>query len=151
MRENTLTRCSFRIGNQLCLADLCPTKRHARSTNSPAAPNALGEFGALGMKADEAFNKNDAGAVAALFTEDGVLVASDGMFCGRQTIEKRYAEMFQRWPISTFSSQISHQLNAIDNAAWSAGERWSNLQSQSGPQFERGCWAAIYVGEGDAW
>ena len=72
------------------------------------------------MKADEAFNKNDAGAVAALFTEDGVLVASDGMFCGRQTIEKRYAEMFQRWPISTFSSQISHQLNAIDNAAWSA-------------------------------
>jgi ketosteroid isomerase-like protein len=31
-----------------------------------------------GMKADEAFNKNDAGAVAALFTEDAVLVASDG-------------------------------------------------------------------------
>jgi ketosteroid isomerase-like protein len=35
-----------------------------------------------GMKADEAFNKNDATAVAPLFTEDAVLVASDGMFYG---------------------------------------------------------------------
>jgi hypothetical protein len=41
---------------------------------------ALGEFGVLGIKVDEAFNKNDASAVAALFTEDGVLVAPDGMF-----------------------------------------------------------------------
>jgi len=41
------------------------------------------------MKADEAFNKNDATAVAALFTEDAVLVASDGMFYGRQAIDKR--------------------------------------------------------------
>jgi hypothetical protein len=59
---------------------------------------ALGEFGALGMKADEAFNNNDAVAVAALFTENAVLVASDGMFCGRQAIEKRYADTFQQWP-----------------------------------------------------
>jgi hypothetical protein len=50
---------------------------------------ALGEFGALGMKADEAFNKNDATAVAALFTEDAVLVASDGISYGRQAIDKR--------------------------------------------------------------
>jgi hypothetical protein len=34
-------------------------------------------------------NKNNAAAVAALFTEDGVLLASDGMFSGRQDIEKR--------------------------------------------------------------
>ena len=50
---------------------------------------ALGEFGVLGMKVDEAFNNNDASAVAALFTEDGVLVAPDGMFYGWQAIEKR--------------------------------------------------------------
>jgi ketosteroid isomerase-like protein len=113
--------------------------------------NALSEFGALGMKVDEAFNKNDAGAVAALFTEDGVLVASDGMFNGRQAIEKRYADTFQRWPITTFSSQLCHHLNAIDNAAWSTGEWWSTLQSQPVPKFERGFWSAIYVREGDAW
>ena len=112
--------------------------------------NALGEFGAFGIKADEAFNKNEASAVAALFTEDGVLVASDGMFYGRQAIEKRYTDTFQRWPITTFTSQIC-QLNEIDNAAWSTGEWWSTLQGKTGPKFERGYWSAIYVREGDAW
>jgi ketosteroid isomerase-like protein len=125
--------------------------RIARQRDLLGDANALGKFGALGIKADEAFNKNDAGAVAALFTEDGVLVASDGMFYGRRAIEKRYADTFQRWPISTFSSQMGHQLNAIDNAAWSAGEWWSTLQSQTGPKFEQGYWSAIYVTEGDAW
>jgi ketosteroid isomerase-like protein len=112
---------------------------------------ALGEFGALRIKADEAFNKNDAGAVAALFTEDAVLVASDGMFCGRSAIEKRFADIFEKWPITTFSSQMCHQLNAIDNAVWSAGEWWSSRQSRTGPKFESGCWSAIYVRDGDAW
>jgi uncharacterized protein (TIGR02246 family) len=113
-------------------------------------PKALDEFGVLGMKADEAFNKNDAAAVAALFTEDAVLVAPDGMFYGRQAIEKRYADTFQRWPITTFIGQRS-QLNAIDNAVWGAGQWWSTLQSQTGPVFVRGYWSAIYVREGDAW
>jgi ketosteroid isomerase-like protein len=59
----------------------------------------------------------DATALAALFTEDAVLLAPDGMFSG-QEIEKRYADTFQRWPITTFSSQRS-QLNAIDHTVWS--------------------------------
>jgi uncharacterized protein (TIGR02246 family) len=111
---------------------------------------ALGEFDELGLKLDEAYNKNEASAVAALFTEDGVLVAQDGMFYGRQAIEKRYADIFQRWPITTFSDQRC-QLNAIDNAVWSAGESWSTLQSETGPKFEKGYWSAIYVREGDDW
>jgi ketosteroid isomerase-like protein len=113
-------------------------------------PNALAEFDVLGMKEDEAYNKNDAGAVAALFTEDGVLVAPDGMFYGRLAIEKRYADRFQRWPITTFTGQRSC-LNAIDNAVWSVGEWWSTLQSQTSPVFVRGYWSAIYVREGDGW
>jgi ketosteroid isomerase-like protein len=113
-------------------------------------PEALGELGELGLKLDEAYNKNDAGAVAALFTEDGVLVAQDGMFYGRRAIEKRYADIFQRWPITTFSDQRC-QLNAIDNAVWSVGESWSTLQSEAGPKFEKGYWSAIYVRGGDDW
>jgi hypothetical protein len=77
-------------------------------------------------------------------------VTSNGWFSGRQDIEKRYADMFQRWPISTFTAQRG-ELNTIDNAAWSAGEWWSTLQSQNGPVFVRGYWSAIYVPEGDAW
>ena len=44
---------------------------------------ALAEFGELGLKLDEAYNKNEAAAVAALFTEDAVLVAPDWMSSGR--------------------------------------------------------------------
>ena len=112
--------------------------------------NALGEFGVLGIKEEEAFKENDASAVAALFTEDGVLVAPDGMSYGRQAIEKRYADTFRRWPITTFSSQ-RYQLNAIDNAVWAVGEWWSTLQSEIGPKFEGGYWSAIYIREGNAW
>ena len=111
---------------------------------------AIDDFGALSLKLDEAFNKNDASAIAALFTEDGILVTSDGMFSGRQAIEKRYADLFQRWPITTFSGQ-RYQLNAIDNAVWSVGEWWSTIQSETGPKFEGGYWSAIYIHEGDDW
>ena len=48
---------------------------------------AIGEFGDLHRKLDEAYDKNDAAAVALLFTEDGLFVAPDGMFSGRQNIE----------------------------------------------------------------
>jgi uncharacterized protein (TIGR02246 family) len=122
----------------------------AKQRNLMGVPNALGEFGALGIKMEEAFKNNDAGALAALFTEDAVLVARDGMFFSRQAIEKRYADMFQRLPITTFAGQRSC-LNAIDNAVWAGGEWWSTVQSQAGPKFERGYWSAIYVREGDAW
>ena len=111
---------------------------------------AIDDFGALGLKVEEAFKKNDASAIAALFTEDGILVASDGMFSGRQAIEKRYADIFQRWPITTFSGQ-RYQLNAIDNAVWSVGEWWSTIQSETGPKFEGGYWSAIYIHDGDDW
>ena len=113
-------------------------------------PKAIDYFGALSLKLEEAFKKNDASAIAALFTEDGILVASDGMVSGRQAIEKRYADIFQQWPITTFSDQRC-QLNAIDNAVWSDGESWSTLQSETGPKFEKGYWSAIYVPEGDDW
>jgi uncharacterized protein (TIGR02246 family) len=111
---------------------------------------AIDDFGAVSLKLEEAFKKNDASAIAALFTEDGILVASDGMFSGRQAIEKRYADIFQRWPITTFSGQ-RYQLNAIDNAVWSVGEWWSTIQSEAGPKFEGGYWSAIYIHEGDDW
>jgi uncharacterized protein (TIGR02246 family) len=111
---------------------------------------ALDEFNALGMKEDEAFNKNDAGALAALFTEDAVLVAPDGIFYGRKAIEKRYAEVFQKWHnINQFGQ--ADQLNAIGNEPWSVGEWWNILQSQTGPRFVSGYWSAIYVREGDGW
>jgi uncharacterized protein (TIGR02246 family) len=115
-------------------------------------PDALEVFGELSGKLDDAYNKKDAEAVAALFTEDAVLVTPDGMVLGRQAIEKSYADSFQRWPITDFlSRQEPLQLNAIDNAVWSVGEWWGTLQSQTGPVIASGYWSSIYVREGDDW
>jgi uncharacterized protein (TIGR02246 family) len=111
---------------------------------------ALDEFIALGMKEAEAFNKNDAAALAALFTEDAVLVTPEGLFSGRQAIEKWYADDFQRWHPTNNIGQ-ANQLNAIGNEAWAVGEWWCTFQSKSGPAQARGYWSAIYVREGDGW
>jgi ketosteroid isomerase-like protein len=127
-----------------------PDPQIARQRDLRGDPNALGEFNALGLKVDEAFNKNDAVALAALFTENAVLVAPDGMYFGRQAIQKRYADTFQRSPITTSTGQ-GECLNAIDNATWATGKWWTTRQGQTGPKFETGFWSAIYVREDDAW
>jgi ketosteroid isomerase-like protein len=51
---------------------------------------------ALSKKFDEAYDNNDAAAVAALFTEDAVLVTTQGPIYGREAIEKHYAGVFQK-------------------------------------------------------
>jgi ketosteroid isomerase-like protein len=117
-----------------------------------ADTKAIDKFGDLYHKLEEAYNKNDAAAVVALFTEDAVLVTADGVFSGQQNIEKRYAEAFQRSPITYFvCSWERYHLNAIDNAAWSAGEWRSAFQSQTGPASAWGYWSALYIPDGDAW
>ncbi len=115
-------------------------------------PDALEIFGELSGRLDDACNNKDAGAAAALFTEDAVLETPDGLVFGRQAIEKKYADMFQRWPMTDFLSRRDRlRLNAIDNAVWSIGEWSGTLQTQSGPVVAWGYWSTIYVREGNAW
>ena len=47
-------------------------------------------------KYNEAWDKNDAVAVAAFFAEDAVLVTNEGPSYGRQAIEKLLTEVFQK-------------------------------------------------------
>ena len=88
------------------------------------------EFNELHEALDEAYKKNAAAAVAALFTKGALLVGPDGVFSGRQDIER---------------------MNAIDNAVWAAGQWKSLSKSHTGSVFAVGYWSAIYVHEGDAW
>ena len=114
--------------------------------------DALAKFHELNHKLEAAYDQNDAPAVAALFTVDGVLVTGDGVFRGRQRVEERYARGFRRSPVSDFiCSRECYNLQAIDNAVWATGE-WANaFQGQTGPAFARGYWSAIYVPEGEVW
>jgi ketosteroid isomerase-like protein len=54
----------------------------------------------LGQKYDEAFNNDDAAALAATFTENAVLVNDTGPIYGREPIEKYYADLFKQVHIS---------------------------------------------------
>ena len=145
----------------LTIGFVLPTFAQQKNTANPrlvqqrdllGVAKALDEFGEFHQALDEAYNKNDAAAVAALFTKDALLVEPDGLFSGRQAIEKRYAETFRHSPIISFNtSRERHYLNAIDNAVCGAGQWFGTFQSQTGPVFEVGYWSAIYVREGDDW
>ncbi len=108
---------------------------------------ALGEFNALGMKYDEAYNKNDAATLAALFAEDAVVVTDTGPIYGREAIEKHYADLFQKLHFSNHldkRDQYSpHIIGTAGNEAWSNGEWTQTLQSQKGPIQLKGYWSEI--------
>ncbi len=129
-----------------------PEPRIAQQRDLLGVPQALDEFGEINRALDGAYSGNNAAAAAALFTEDALLMAPDGMFSGKQHIEERYAHVFERSPYVEFNcSRDRIYLNAIDNAVWSAGQWFSTFQGQTGPKFAWGYWSAIYVREGDAW
>jgi hypothetical protein len=88
------------MGNELCCASLWSTEGHShprivQQHDLFGVPEALSEFGELHQKLDEAYNKNHDAAMAALFT--------DGMFSGRQDIEKRYPPLLHpiNWSVRT--------------------------------------------------
>ena len=102
---------------------------------------------AAAKKYDEAFNKNDAVAMAALFTDDGVQVAPDGVYYGREAIQKRYAEMvFQQWHCNNHLNTVDHVI-VVGNEAYWVGE-WS---CDCGGNQVKGYISNVAVRKGDAW
>src|SRR5580704_11987383 len=71
-------------------------------TPDPRLRQMIDEFA---EKYAEAVNNNDAAAVAAFYTEDGVFVTSDGPKYGREAILKFYADLFRRFHFSNYSSK----------------------------------------------
>jgi uncharacterized protein (TIGR02246 family) len=110
-------------------------------------PEVAQQIRVLAKKYDEAFSKNDAAALVALFTEDAVQVAPEGVFYGRQAIEKRYADnVFQQWHCNNHVQQIG-QVIAIGNEVVWVGE-WS---ASCGGNQVHGYISNVAVREGDAW
>jgi ketosteroid isomerase-like protein len=76
----------------LAISFALPTFAQQKETVDPEVRQ---QIEAVLMKFDEAFNKNDAAAIAALFTRDAVEVlgweTGGGAASGQQAIEKRYA------------------------------------------------------------
>jgi uncharacterized protein (TIGR02246 family) len=128
-----------------------PTLAQQKETVDPQIAQ---QIGALAAKFDEAFNRNDAAAVAAFFTEDAVRVTPDGTFSGREAIERGYAKFdFQQYQSNDHVLKVN-QVNAVGNDVRALGTWTSSFQegSHAGERKHAGghfTW--IMVREGDTW
>ena len=119
-------------------------------------PQLRQQLDAKSKKYDEAFNKNDAVALAAFFTEDAVLVNDSGPVYGRKAIEKSFVDFFQNWSVSDHVSKRDqyspHIIGTVGDTAWSNGEWSLTLQGKDGSPIDlKGYWSSVDVREGDAW
>jgi ketosteroid isomerase-like protein len=129
----------------------------AQQTNTPD-PQIVQQLHAIDRKSDETFLKGDAAALAALYTEDAVLVNDTGPVYGRQAIEKYYADMFQALHYFSHETRYAptspHLIGFDGNAVWENGE-WSSAIAprgeDCGPHQLRGYFASVKVREGDTW
>jgi uncharacterized protein (TIGR02246 family) len=102
---------------------------------------------AVVTKYEDAYNKNDAAAIAALYTADAAEVfekeAAGGSACGREAIEQRYAAHFASGPGKLSLKLV--QVYAIGSDTCAISE-FSHRFSAG-----KGYHATIYVREGDDW
>jgi uncharacterized protein (TIGR02246 family) len=110
----------------------------------------------LAAKYDEAINKHDPSAVAALYAQDAVRATAlnDGTFHGRPAIEKAYTKYdFGRWQVSDYFTRI-YRLTPVGNEVRLTGA-WSSVYTREGdrvhPSNGGGCWSWVIVREGDTW
>ncbi len=127
----------------------------AQQTNTPD-PQLREQVLALAKKFDEAWNSNDAAAVAALFTEDAVNVNDTGPIYGRDALEKNWADMYRHVHMSNHLSTVDqyspHIIGTAGNELWMNGKYSLTVQGQDfGPVEQNGYWCLILVREGDAW
>jgi len=114
-------------------------------------PNTGQEIRALASKYDEALNKQDPAAVAALYTEDAVYVAHHATFHGRQAIEKTYANYFQQRHSMNHVSTVDRVI-AVGNDVRAFGTWNSAFQDTNGaPRKDGGHYRWLLVRKGDTW
>jgi uncharacterized protein (TIGR02246 family) len=115
-------------------------------------PKIAQQIRALETKFDEAFNKNDAAALAALYTEDAFYGTPHGGFHGRHAIEEDYARhSFQDYHANNLFITVDRAI-AVGNEVHAIG-RWSaTYQPQGGGTIKGdGHRSWVFVREGDTW
>lgn len=125
----------------------------AQQTNAPD-PQLREKLVAAIKKHTDALDKNDAAAVAANFTEDGVSVEQDGSSFGREAIEKLWADRFQKVHFSdnvaTPDEDSPHIIGTDGKEMWATGSWSATIKGENfGPTQIKGFWSVIR--EGDDW
>ena len=127
----------------------------AQQTNTPD-PQLREALTALNKKFDDGFVNGDAASLAALYTEDAVIVSHEAEpIYGREAIEKMYADLFKKLHFSKHVSKQEqyspHVIGTAANELWSTGEFDQTFQVENGsPLRISGHFLNILVREGDA-
>jgi ketosteroid isomerase-like protein len=117
---------------------------------------AIEQLKALTKKTDEAFTNGDAATLAALYTDDAVLMNDKGPIYGREAIEKYWADFFKQYHfiyhLDMADQKSPHSLGTAGNEAWSNGEWAVTFQYNGGPPTQaKGYWFKVYRHQGDTW
>jgi hypothetical protein len=120
IRETMKTR-SFLILAGLAISFALPSFAQQKDTVDLQVAE---QVRALAARYDEAFNKNDATALGALFSEDAVLSGLHGRFNGRQAIENFHSQhVFGRWHVNNRVTTVERVVSVSDEV--SSSGRWS--------------------------
>lgn len=127
----------------------------AQQTNAPD-PQLRQQLLTLAKKFDDAFMNGDAATLAALYTQDAVLVNDSGPVYGREAIHKTYEEVFKAVRfinhLGTLDQYSPHMIGTSGNELWETGEWTQTVKGQNfGPLDEKGYWTTILTREGDTW
>jgi DNA-binding winged helix-turn-helix (wHTH) protein len=91
----------------------------------------------------------DARAISALYAEDATVIHSDGLLCGRASIEEAYAELYERF--SPRPSKLEHVVAIGGDMMLRAGS-WSRThQGPAGLVHQWGSWTTTDVLRGTIW
>jgi uncharacterized protein (TIGR02246 family) len=105
---------------------------------------------ALTARYDEAFNKNDATALGALFSEDAVFSGLHGKFKGRQAIENFHSQqVFARWHANNRVTTVDRVVSVSDEV--SSSGKWSETVQSNGSKSIGGTFSWILIRDGDSW
>jgi ketosteroid isomerase-like protein len=110
---------------------------------------------AFAKKYAEAVNNNDAAAIAAFYTEDGIFVTSEGPKYGREAIERFYADLFRQFHFGNYSSKADryspHLIGTTGNETLEIGEWSCTVESHGSPVQLKGYYSSIYNRAGNDW
>jgi uncharacterized protein (TIGR02246 family) len=136
----------------LAISFASPSFAQQSNTPDPKLRQALDD---LFKRETEAYNNNDAAAIAATFTEDAIFVTTQGPVYGREAIEKYYANRIQKGHFGNFVIKYYPDsirvLGTAGNEMWAAGQWSITVQGQNGPMPFHGYWGAVKAREGDTW
>ena len=113
-------------------------------------PQVAEQVRALAAKYDEAFNRNDATALGALFSEDAVLSGPHGRHKGRQAIENFHTQqVFARWQANNHVTTVDRVVSVSDEV--SSSGRWSETVQSNGSKNVGGTYSWVLIRDGDSW